>query len=91
MKQIISYVVAFFAALLFGPVLMRSSTRDVAFTYRMGAGFPGDINRTQPFSAVPSLINTTTPPRAYGDPVLVKITNFSQLRGQTVAAVGTAS
>jgi TRAP-type uncharacterized transport system substrate-binding protein len=26
-----------------------------------------------------------------GDPVLVKITNFSQLRGQTVAAVGTAS
>jgi TRAP-type uncharacterized transport system substrate-binding protein len=26
-----------------------------------------------------------------GDPVLVKITNFSQLRGQTIAAVGSAS
>ena len=83
MKQIISRAVAFFAALLLGPVLMRSSTRDVAFTYRMGAGFPGDINRTQPFSAVPGLINTTTPPRAYGDPVLVNAAD-NTLRGVVV-------
>lgn len=80
MKRIFSPVVAFFAALLFGPAFMRAQTRDVAFTYRMGAGFPGDINRTSPFSAVPGLINTTTPPRAYGDPVLVNAAD-SSLRG----------
>lgn len=80
MKRIFSPVVAFFAALLFGPACMRASTRDVAFTYRMGAGFPGDINRTSPFSALPGLVNTTTPPRAYGDPVLVNAAD-SSLRG----------
>ena len=52
-----------------GPV--RARTLDVAFTYRMGAGFPGDVNRTHPASIVPGLINATTPVRLYGDPVLV--------------------
>lgn len=48
----------------------RASTRDVAFTFRMGAGYPGDVNRTHPASVLPGLINTTTPPRFYGDFVL---------------------
>jgi len=65
------------------PPPMRARTTDVAFTFRMGAGFPGDINRTNPFSAVPSLINTTTPPRLYGDPVLVNSADNS-VRGFVV-------
>jgi hypothetical protein len=37
----------------------------------MGAGFPGDVNRTHPASILPGLINTTTPPLLYGNPVLI--------------------
>ena len=62
---------ALLAPILFGSPIVRSRTGDVAFTYRMGAGFPGDINRTHPFSVLPGLINTTTPPRNYGDPLLI--------------------
>lgn len=47
------------------------STRDVAFQFRMGAGFAGDVNRTHPAEIEPALINTTTPPNAYGQFVLV--------------------
>lgn len=54
----------------FGPVL-RARTCDVAFGFRMGAGFPGDVNRMHPASIVPGLINLTTPPRNYGDPVVI--------------------
>lgn len=35
----------------------RRRTGDVAFTYRMGAGFSGDINRTHPFSVEPVLLD----------------------------------
>lgn len=49
----------------------RVPTNDVAFQFRMGAGFPGDINRTHPFSSEPALMNTTTPIRLYGDPALI--------------------
>lgn len=66
-----SAFIGFFYILLFGPPIVRARTCDVAFTYRMGAGFPGDVNRTHPFSVLPGLTNTTTPPRAYGDPVFV--------------------
>lgn len=51
--------------------LHRARTHDVAFTFRMGAGFPGDVNRTHPFSVIPGIPNATTPPRLYGDPVIV--------------------
>lgn len=59
------------ARLGFGEDNLSRFTTDVAFTYRMGAGFPGDVNRTHPASILPALINTTTPPRAFGDPVIV--------------------
>ena len=49
----------------------RAITNDVAFGFRMGAGFPGDINRGVPFSAEPALMNFTSPVRLYGDPVLI--------------------
>lgn len=43
----------------------------VAFPYRMGAGFPGDVNRTHPASILPNLVDATTPPTAYGQGVVV--------------------
>lgn len=45
-------------------------THDAAFPFRMGAGFPGDVNRTHPASIVQGLQDGTTPVRRYGDPVL---------------------
>lgn len=51
--------------------IVRARTHDVAFTYRMGAGFPGDVNRTHPASILPGLMNTTSPVLLYGNPVLV--------------------
>lgn len=48
----------------------RYRTCDVAFPYRMGAGFPGDVNRTHPASIEPALFDATNPPLAYGIPVL---------------------
>lgn len=52
----------------------RMKTRDVAFQFRMGAGFPGDVNRTHPASIEPCLIDASAPPTAYGQPVLVDAT-----------------
>ncbi len=48
-------------------------TRDVAFTYRMGAGYPGDVNRTHPASILPGLMTPTLASkiRLYGDPCLI--------------------
>ena len=53
---------------------VRARTGDVALTYRMGAGNPGDINRAHPFSAVPRLQDSAQPVRLYGDPVLYSAT-----------------
>lgn len=50
---------------------IRMKTRDVAFPFRMGAGFPGDVNRTHPASIEPCLIDASAPPTAYGQAVLV--------------------
>lgn len=52
----------------------RARTRDVSFTFRMGAGFPGDINRTHPFSAIPGLMDSTDKVRLYGDPAIINTT-----------------
>lgn len=48
----------------------RRMTHDVAITYRMGAGFVGDINRVHPFSAEPALADPTNPPTLPGQPVI---------------------
>jgi hypothetical protein len=47
----------------------------VAFMYRMGAGFAGDVNRTHPVSIEADLICAATPPSAYGQPVLIDATS----------------
>lgn len=44
----------------------RRRTCDVAFPYRMGAGFSGDINRTHPFNSEPVPVDPTSPPLFYG-------------------------
>ena len=45
----------------------RMRVRDAtAITFRMGAGFLGDVNRNHPSSIVPCLIDPTNPPTFYG-------------------------
>lgn len=58
--------------------VVYARTKDVAFPYRMGAGFQGEPNRSM-FGAViePELINTTTPPLFYGCAVVVDTTTNS--------------
>ena len=58
------------ASLIMGSVV-RAQTRDAAFTFRMGAGFAGDLNRTHPASVLPGLQDVTNPIRLYGDACLI--------------------
>lgn len=53
---------------------MKKLTIDAAFTYRMGAGFAGTVNRTHPASIQPDAVNATNPPTAFGIPVLADAT-----------------
>lgn len=47
-------------------------TQDISFQFRMGAGFPGDVNRTHPASIVAGLMNQNVQaPRLFGDPVII--------------------
>jgi hypothetical protein len=50
---------------------VQGKTRDIAYTYRMPAGFAGDINRAHPFSVEPVLADPTNPPLLYGNAVMV--------------------
>lgn len=52
--------------------VIRAKTRDAAYLYRMGAGFPGDVNRGHPASIEPCLIYTTQPPKLYGGAVIIR-------------------
>jgi hypothetical protein len=49
-----------------GHFVGRQRTHDVAFQFRMGAGFIGDVNRTHPASIEPCNTDPTNPPAAYG-------------------------
>jgi hypothetical protein len=69
MKRNLIAMAVFSMLAAFAPT--RAKTRDVAFGFRMGAGFPGDVNRTHPASIPPGLMNTTNPVRLYGDPVII--------------------
>lgn len=57
-----------------GIVKGRARTRDVAITYRMIAGFPGDVNRTHPAGIEPCLIDVNSPPTLYGAAVVCDAT-----------------
>lgn len=65
-----------------GPARVCDS--NMAFAYRMGAGFPGDVNRTHPVSIEPFLTGSTTPPTMYGQ-ALIPDTANNGLRGMTAA------
>lgn len=67
---------------------IRAKTFDAAFQFRMGAGFPGDVNRTHPATIEPTLIDATTPPTLYGQAVLVDATTQG-VRPFVPADVGT--
>src|ERR1039458_1133298 len=51
--------------------LGRFRTCDVAFAFRAGAGFPGDVNRGHPASIQPCSIDASAPPTQYGQAVVV--------------------
>ncbi len=67
--------------------MTRMKFNDVAFQYRMGAGFPGDINRAHPFSAAATLVDASAPPTLYGQAVLIDATT----QGARPYAAGDAS
>lgn len=67
LKQLITTLLAWGSGM---PVRQRAFTKDVAFTYRMGAGFPGDVNRTHPADIEP-VLQSNTPFTAYGQAVVI--------------------
>ena len=93
MKKIFQLLAAaicgFLTSALMGPSIMRRRTADVAFLYRMSAGFPGDVNRMHPASILPGLVNATNPPAVYGGPVIVNAAD-STIRG-IIAADGSVT
>lgn len=60
--------------------LGRMRTCDVAFTFRMGAGYSGDVNRTHPFGVEPCLIDPANPPLFYGELVFYDRTSVNGVR-----------
>lgn len=57
--------------LLGRPAIIRARTRDNAFTYRMPAGIPGDVNRAFAATIEPNTIMVGNPPTFYGEAVAI--------------------
>lgn len=53
------------------PARHRTLDSAMAFTYRMPAGIPGDVNRTHPCNIEPCLMDPDDPPTFYGQAVVV--------------------
>lgn len=67
----------------------RAETHDISYDSRMPSGFPGDPNRTHPFSILPGLANTSVQaPRLYGDPLIIDSAT-SSYRGITTSDTAT--
>lgn len=66
-----------------GLSLGRHKVRDVAFTFRMNAGVPGEVNRTHPASIEPAYPDQTKPPTLYGQPVIIDATSHNPRRFDT--------
>lgn len=59
-----------------GRFVGRRMTHDIAFQFRMGAGFPGDVNRGMGQANVePTLLDPTTPFTVYGVPGVINPAN----------------
>jgi hypothetical protein len=76
-KMKTSFVKILMAFVILFSVKLRAITCDAAFPFRMGAGFPGDVNRTHPFSVVPSLMNVANRIRLFGDAAIVDVATNS--------------
>lgn len=65
--------------LIASPAIFRGAafTRDVAFNYRMPAGFAGDVNRSHPASVEPVLVDVTNPPTFAGQAVVLDATSHN--------------
>lgn len=60
-------------------MVKRMKTRDVAFKFRMGAGFAGDVNRTHPAAIEAALQDATNPVAIYGSATFVNgVTNTAR-------------
>jgi len=59
------------AARRYGAGYTRDNFDPMAFQFRMGAGFFGDVNRTHPFNVEPGLLDPTNPPLYYGQACVV--------------------
>ena len=59
----------------FGRGYTRDAFDPMAFQFRMGAGFFGDVNRTHPFNVEPALVDPTNPPLFFGQAVVVDATS----------------
>lgn len=70
LAALVSFLATFFVRIFTGPPVFRARTCDVAFQYRMGVGYPGDVNRMHPASVVAGLLDSGNPFRAYGEAAL---------------------
>lgn len=68
----LSLAMGVLAAVLCGSPIVRARTGDISFTFRMGGGFPGDVNRMHPASILAEMITPSGQvPRNYGDALLI--------------------
>lgn len=68
-------LIALAVSQLLHPAYVTGRTLDISIGYRMGAGYPGDVNRMHPASIVPNLMDAANPIRLYGDPVTLGASN----------------
>lgn len=66
---------------------IRAAVRDAAYQFRMGAGFPGDVNTTHPASIDVAKIAVATPPTIFGQALLLAAANAG-VRPFTVGDTG---
>ena len=59
----------------------------VAFQYRMPAGIPGNVGRIEAATIEAQIVNTTTPPTRFGDPVALTTAGNGGVRPLTTGDV----
>ena len=87
-KSLIHLAVA--AAIASLSPVTRARTHDVAFQFRMGAGFPGDVNRTHPASIIAGLMDQTNIVRLFGDIVLTGTNAYRGILSSDTATLNAA-
>ncbi len=73
----------------FGAGYTRDGFDPMAFQFRMGAGFFGEVNRTHPFTVEPGLMDATYPVVAYGQAVM--LTALGRVRSVLAADQGAST